>query len=856
MGFKRFLRIFSAACVLGLLAAAIPFTPVLALTGIISYANSVTSGAPGTIVLLNATNFTAGQTATLYFDATPISSISTGTGTFSISGVIPAATPGQHALSVTTPAPDTSNSLLFVVGAPFTLSATTGFVGDQVQVTGTGFPASQPVTFIWDGASTVATITANSSGAITGTITIPPSTRGAHTISTSISTPQTFTVNSKIVINPTSGIVGDTVSVVGSGFAAAPSNVFLTLDGVNITATTPSQINTVGTTGGFSCTFVMPPVARGPHTIRATDTGFAEATFTIGQRISITPVSGYAGDNVIVSGSGFAASRTITFRLDGTVLTVSPAVVTSDHTGAFSNVSFIIPSVGGGAHLIRATDQDGNFHEVTLTVLTRLSITPTTGTAGTQITVTGSGFAANAPVAITWDNAALSPAVNTTASATGTISVTFTAPASARGQHAVKAADTSGNSATTNFDITAKIVLSPASGAWDDTVTITFSGFTAGSTLTASMLSGSTAYSVVTTPTTVTADASGNATASFKVAAVFNGSWTIQASGTNASATATLTVTQKIMLGATTGVAGDTVTLTGTGFVANKSITLKYNNVAIATNPSAVTSDANGSFVCQFTVPSTVAGTMPVAATDGTVTATLNFTATAKATISKSTTQSDPGNVGMEISVSGTGFKASADITVSFESTPVTVATVKSDAGGSFTATFKVPVATAGSHTIKATDGTTTKEFAFFMDSTAPSAPALTVPIDKFKPKQPVAFTWNAVTDPSGVTYTFQIAHDAAFATLTIPEKSGLTATTYTMTAAEKLKSSGANTPYYWRVRATDQAGNVSAWSKANTFTIGFIWPPWIIHVWYGLGIVAALVLGLWFGRRMAYQSY
>ena len=76
------------------------------------------------------------------------------------------------------------------------------------------------------------------------------------------------------------------------------------------------------------------------------------------------------------------------------------------------------------------------------------------------------------------------------------------------------------------------------------------------------------------------------------------------------------------------------------------------------------------------------------------------------------------------------------------------------------------------------------------------------------------------------------------------------------MTAAEKLKSAGSKTPYYWRVQATDAAGNVSEWSTVNTFTIGFLWPSWIIYVWGALAIVVALIFGLWFGRRMAYQSY
>jgi len=128
-------------------------------------------------------------------------------------------------------------------------------------------------------------------------------------------------------------------------------------------------------------------------------------------------------------------------------------------------------------------------------------------------------------------------------------------------------------------------------------------------------------------------------------------------------------------------------------------------------------------------------------------------------------------------------------------------------------------------------------------------------PITSSKPGQPVAFTWKAVTDSSGVSYTIEISQDQSFATL-ILEHTGLATATYTMTSAEKLKTAGAKTPYYWRVQATDAAGNVSGWSTANTFTIGFMWPSWIIYVWAALGIIIALIIGLWLGRRMAYQSY
>jgi hypothetical protein len=131
----------------------------------------------------------------------------------------------------------------------------------------------------------------------------------------------------------------------------------------------------------------------------------------------------------------------------------------------------------------------------------------------------------------------------------------------------------------------------------------------------------------------------------------------------------------------------------------------------------------------------------------------------------------------------------------------------------------------------------------------------LLAPTQAAKPKQPITFSWNSVTDPSGVTYTFQISQDPQFATL-IKESKAQTTTSYVMTELEKLPSAGGKTPYLWRVRAVDAAGNASAWSETRTFNVGLIWPSWMIHVWYGFGILVALILGLWLGRRMAYQSY
>ncbi|MCK4405050.1 MAG: right-handed parallel beta-helix repeat-containing protein, partial [Hadesarchaea archaeon] len=73
-------------------------------------------------------------------------------------------------------------------------------------------------------------------------------------------------------------------------------------------------------------------------------------------------------------------------------------------------------------------------------------------------------------------------------------------------------------------------------------------------------------------------------------------------------------------------------------------------------------------------------------------------------------------------------------------------------------------------------------------------------------------FTWNSLSDPSGLTYTIQVDNDSDF---TSPEVSvsGLTENTYTPSAL-------ADENYSWRVRAVDGAGNSGDWSTVWTLLI------------------------------------
>jgi len=120
---------------------------------------------------------------------------------------------------------------------------------------------------------------------------------------------------------------------------------------------------------------------------------------------------------------------------------------------------------------------------------------------------------------------------------------------------------------------------------------------------------------------------------------------------------------------------------------------------------------------------------------------------------------------------------------------------------------------------VRAVDGTGgasdwSTAWSLSVDTTAPGVPALVSPASGAKTNNTTpTLDWSDVSDPSGVTYSLQVANNSSFVAPTV-NVSGIAVSQYTTTAL----SPGT---YYWRVKTVDGAGNASInWTGSSTFTL------------------------------------
>lgn len=347
-----------------------------------------TSGVVGTSVAITGTNFGASQgTSTVTFNGTA----GTPTAWSATSITVPAPTGATTGNVVVSVGGTASNGVTFNVTVPppgiTSLNPTSGPVGTSVTITGTNFGGSQGASTVkFNG--TVATPTSWSAtsimvpvptGATTGNVVVTVGGVASTGVSFQVTVPTPSISN----LNPSSGLIGTSVTITGTNFGATQGASTVTFNGI---VTSPTS---------WSATSIAAPVPNGATTgnVIVTVNGVASngVAFTVtspGPTLSSLGLTqGPVGATVTITGANFGATQgTSTVTFNGTAGTPS----------AWSDTSIDVPVPAGattGNVVVTVSGIASNGLPFTVTPPPNITgISPTSGPIGAVVTINGTNF--------------------------------------------------------------------------------------------------------------------------------------------------------------------------------------------------------------------------------------------------------------------------------------------------------------------------------------------------------------------------------------------------------------------------------------------------------------------------------
>ena len=316
---------------------------------------------------------------------------------------------------------------------------------------------------------------------------------------------------------------------------------------------------------------------------------FTVVSATVNPQATWSGDSAYPGNDLSVSGTGFAPNSNLTVTLvdasnNSTTLDTTPASPATDGTGNFSSLSFTIPSSASpGSYMLLVTDGANNSASEPLTVLTPPSVT-TSAEAGAptqNLNLGGSHWDPNQTVLISLhddttngDHIFCSP----TADGNGNLpSTVCSLPEVAAGDNYRLTASEPGHpnakwSDPNSFTLNQLAVWSAHSARPTEKLTVSGYGFSAGSPLTVTLLdSSNNSTQLITIPASPRTDGNGSFGAfSFTIPATPAGSYTLRVSdGSGNTQSEALTIPTWILAGSESGAPGQVLSFTGSGWDPN-----------------------------------------------------------------------------------------------------------------------------------------------------------------------------------------------------------------------------------------------------------------------------------------------
>jgi hypothetical protein len=348
----------------------------------------------------------------------------------------------------------------FEVNPSVKIDTDEGPVGTEVTLNGYGFGSSQDVRVSFLGEEE--TDDADAKGSWEMSMTIPATPAGSYAFDVEAKegtlwvnwVSKYFRVTPKITA-PSSGKVGQTIEVKGTGFASEEEDIEVTFDGEVMK---PSTYPNVNDKGSWSAVIAVPPLQSGSYVIDASGAltrarDVPDVEFTVSPGISVEPGSAYVGDTITVSGGGFEPEETgIKVKFGSTVVATG---ITAEGDGTWIS-SFDLQASTYGSHTVSASGDITPVVETTLNTKARLEeVSPSQGAPGDSVSLTGSGFSGNKDLKVTIGGVAASGDMVTQTN--GNFVVSFRVPkGTSEGTRTLVVTDEGGGTASAEFTVMEK----------------------------------------------------------------------------------------------------------------------------------------------------------------------------------------------------------------------------------------------------------------------------------------------------------------------------------------------------------------------------------------------------------------
>jgi len=581
--------------------------------------------------------------------------------TATVTATVPAATATATIPAATTTAtatlPAATMTVTPVPSGPVTVTVSPGQIsaGSTVAVAGKDYQPSEAVALelstTGSGAAVtqLTTVHADANGAFNASsVSIPASTPAGNyviialglTSNRSAHTPLNVTApTATLVVNPTTFAPDDSIQVSGTNFLPGEAvNIALTSTSGSASITlgqvhadNSGNISSVKFQVPFGVTSgAMQVVATGQSSNRTATVGVTVHAPTAG--LTIVPTSAKPKQTITVNGTHFKPGEPITIDLVTLSATTRVGNATANASGDFSATNVTVPAntPQGTATLVATGTTSRLSATAQLTVgvnAATLVATPNTVTAGSTISLNGTGFipGETATVVITGTHLSAITLAAVPIAADGSFKINgLGIPAFiAAGPYSISAlGQQSGRSATTALTVQApppsapilsilgithtsgqQYVLSPGG-----LVQIAGSHYPAGAVVNVALTnnSGTIALGSVKSsaqgtlgPVSLSIPAN-TAAGTYTLETVVNGT-------KDASVTVTVaTITPHITVSQTSLTAGGSIVIHGTGFAPGEQVVAALNSAALATSPSVISANASGAFTASFKVPNTV----------------------------------------------------------------------------------------------------------------------------------------------------------------------------------------------------------------------------------------------------------